>query len=113
MDEVERLADNLIILERGTLMHMSAPEAFCERVALWVAEFPFVPTDPAPLPGVLQVQRIEGLYHYLVLDQGGDFGVLLDSRGARRRFRGEVNLDRAVNALLARDHATPTGPVAP
>ncbi len=107
MDEVERLADNLIILERGKLMNMSAPDEFCERVNLWVAEFPFVPSDPAPLPGVLQVQRIDGLYHYLVLDQDESFAEQLDARGARRRFRGEVNLDRAVNAFLARDHAAP------
>lgn len=107
MDEVERLADNLIILERGTLINMSSPDEFTQRVNLWVAEFPFVPTDSAPLPGVLQVQRIDGLYHYLVLDQDDTFGEHLDARGARRRFRGEVNLDRAVNALLSRDHAAP------
>jgi ABC-2 type transport system ATP-binding protein len=108
MDEVERLADNLIILERGSLMHMSPPEEFCGRVALWVAEFPFIPTSAAPLPGVLQEQRIDGLYHYLVLDQGEGFGAELDARGARRHFRGEVNLDRAVNAFLARNHAAPS-----
>lgn len=107
MDEVERLADNLIILERGELKHMSPPDEFLERVSLWVVEFPFVPTDDSPLPGVLQVQRIEGLYHYLVFDQDERFGELLDARGARRRFRGEVNLDRAVNAFLARGHARP------
>lgn len=108
MDEVERLADNLIILERGELRHMSPPDEFCDRVTHWVAEFPFVPKDGEPLPGVLQVQRIDGLYHYLVLDQDEGFGVLLDARGARRRFRGEVNLDRAVNAFLTRGHAAPT-----
>ena len=107
MDEVERLADNLIILERGELKHMSPPDRFCDRVSLWVAEFPFVPAHAAPLPGVLQTQRIDGLYHYLVLDQDASFGDLLDANGARRRFRGEVNLDRAVNAFLARGHAAP------
>jgi ABC-2 type transport system ATP-binding protein len=113
MDEVERLADNLIILERGELRHMSPPDDFCDRVTHWVAEFPFVPKDGAPLPGVLQVQRIDGLYHYLVFDQDESFGALLDARGARRRFRGEVNLDRAVNAFLARNHAMPSEQRAP
>ena len=107
MDEIERLADNLVILERGELKHMSPPDEFCERVALWVAEFPFVVPEPGTLPGVLQAQRIDGLLHYLVLDQDEGFGALLDARGARRRYRGDVNLDRAVNAFLARDHATP------
>ena len=107
MDEIERLADNLIILERGELKHMSPPDEFCERVGLWVVEFPSVPPEPGTLPGVLQVQRIDGLFHYLVLDQDEGFGQLLDARGASRHYRGAVNLDRAVNAFLARNHATP------
>ena len=107
MDEIERLADNLIILERGELKHMSPPDEFCERVALWIAEFPALPPEPGTLPGVLQVQRIDGLFHYLVLDQDDDFGALLDAQGALRHYRGEVNLDRAVNAFLARNHSAP------
>jgi len=107
MDEVERLADNLIILERGELRHSSPPAEFCERVTLWVAEFPSVRPAAAALPGVLQVQQIEGLTYYLVLDQDEGFGALLEARGARRHDRGPVNLDRAVNAFLARDHASP------
>jgi ABC-2 type transport system ATP-binding protein len=107
MDEIERLADNLIILERGELKHMSPPDEFCERVTLWVAEFAFVPPDAGALPGVLQVQRIDGLFHYLVLDQDDGFGAALTAHGARRHQRGEVNLDRAVNAFLARNHAAP------
>lgn len=114
MDEIERLADNLIILERGELKHMSPPDEFCERVALWVADFPFAPADAASLPGVLDMQRIDDLCHYLVLDQDEDFGTRLDALGARRHFRGDVNLDRAVNAFLARNHAAPTeGPAVP
>ena len=107
MDEIERLADNLIVLERGELKHMSPPDEFAKRVALWVAEFAFVPPAPGALPGVLETQRIDGLFHFLVLDQDEGFGALLDAQGARRHFRGDVNLDRAVNAFLARNHAAP------
>jgi ABC-2 type transport system ATP-binding protein len=107
MDEIERLADNLIVLERGELKHMSPPDEFSKRVALWVAEFAFVPPAPGTLPGVLETQRIDGLFHFLVLDQDEGFGALLDAQGARRHFRGDVNLDRAVNAFLARNHAAP------
>jgi ABC-2 type transport system ATP-binding protein len=107
MDEIERLADNLIILERGELKHMSPPDQFCERVTLWVAEFPDVPPALKSMPSVLQVQSIDGLFHFLVLDQDEDFGALLEAQGALRQYRGSVNLDRAVNAFLARNHATP------
>jgi ABC-2 type transport system ATP-binding protein len=107
MDEIERLADNLIILERGELKHMSPPDEFCERVALWVAEFPALPPKSDLLPGVLQVQRIDGLVHYLVMDQNDDFGARLESQGALRHYRGTVNLDQAVNAFLTRNHSAP------
>ena len=107
MEEIERLADNLIILERGELKHMSAPDEFCERVTVWVADFPVVAPEASALPGVLQVQRIDGLFHYLVLDQCEEFGALLEAKGARRHYKGPVNLDRAVNAFLARNHAAP------
>lgn len=107
MDEIERLADNLVILERGRLIHMSPPDEFCERVSAWVAEFAFSPPEPGRLPGVLQVQQIDGLTHYLALDQDERFGALLQACRARRHQRGEVNLDRAVNAFLTRNHAAP------
>jgi ABC-2 type transport system ATP-binding protein len=107
MEEIERLADNLIILERGALKHVSPPDEFCARVQLWIAEFPFVAPEAGSLPGVLQVQRIDGLFHLLVIDQDEGFGALLEARGALRHHRGTVSLDRAVNAFLARGHAAP------
>jgi len=107
MEEIERVADNLIILERGELKHMSPPDEFCARVQLWIAEFPFVTPAHDALPGVLQIQRIDGLFHFLVLDQDDHFGDLLSAQGARRQYRGSVSLDRAVNALLSRGHAVP------
>lgn len=108
MEEIERLADNLVLLERGRLRHASPPDEFCARVGLWVAEMPFVSGGSEQLPGVLQVQRIDGLFHYLVLDRDEDFEAELRAAGARRVMRGLVGLDRAVNAFLAHGHAAPT-----
>ncbi|MDX1455444.1 MAG: ABC transporter ATP-binding protein [Gammaproteobacteria bacterium] len=114
MEEIERLADNLIVMERGKLMHMSEPDDFCERVTLWIAEFPFQTSGAEFLPGVLQMQRIDGLFHFIVLDQDESFGAKLEEKGARRAWQGPVDLDRAVNAFLTRNHARPlpqeTGP---
>ena len=107
MEEIERLADNLIILEQGELKHMSPPDEFCERVQLWIAEFPFDAPRLDALPGVLQCRCIDGLFHLVVLDQDDGFGALLEQHGARRHYRDTANLDRAVNAFLARGHAAP------
>lgn len=109
MEEIERVADNLVIMERGVLCHMSPPDAFCERVSLWIADFPF--RQPAHdqlrgrLDGVLEMRVIDGLTHLVVFDGGIDFGHRLRLMGARSAQQMPVSLDRAVNGFLARGHA--------
>lgn len=107
MEEIERVADNLIILERGQLKHMSAPEDFTARVSHWVADVPFKGPDPRTVPGLLEVQRLDGLHHYLVLDQDESFERFLRACGAHNVQSMAVSLDRAVNAFLAKNHAAP------
>lgn len=107
MEEVERVADNLVILERGRLVNMSAPEDFCARVTHWVADVPFKGPEPRTVPGLLELQRIDGLHHYLVLDQDDDFEHFLRASGARSVQSMPVSLDRAVNGFLAKNHAAP------
>jgi ABC-2 type transport system ATP-binding protein len=107
MEEIERVADNLIILERGQLKNMSAPEDFTARVHHWVADVPFKGPDPRTVPGLLEVQRLDGLHHYLVLDQDERFEHFLRASGARNVQSMPVSLDRAVNAFLAKNHVAP------
>ena len=107
MDEIERVADNLIILERGQLKNMSAPEDFTARVSHWVADVPFKGPELHTVPGLLEVQRLDGLHHYLVLDQDDGFERFLREAGARNVQSMPVSLDRAVNAFLAKNHAAP------
>jgi ABC-2 type transport system ATP-binding protein len=107
MEEIERVADNLIILERGQLKHMSAPEDFTARVSHWVADVPFKGPELHTVPGLLEVQRLDGLHHYLVLDQDAGFERFLREAGARNVQSMPVSLDRAVNAFLAKNHAAP------
>lgn len=104
MEEIERVADNLVILERGQLRHQSEPAAFCARVQLWVAEFPFKTPDTRLLPGVLEVQRIDELTHLMVFDQDEGFGARLKLLGARSVHSMPVGLDRAINSYLAKGH---------
>ena len=107
MEEIERVADNLIILERGQLKNMSAPEDFTARVSHWVADVPFKGPALHTVPGLLEVQRLDGLHHYLVLDQDDGFERFLREAGARNVQSMPVSLDRAVNAFLAKNHAAP------
>ncbi|RZA11513.1 MAG: ABC transporter ATP-binding protein, partial [Lysobacteraceae bacterium] len=93
MEEIERVADNLIILERGQLKNMSAPEDFTARVSHWVADVPFKGPELHTVPGLLEVQRLDGLHHYLVLDQHAGFEQFLRTSGARNVQSMPVSLD--------------------
>ena len=108
MDEIERVADNLIILERGELKHMSAPDDFVARVSSLGRRHPVqgpgpahrarpaagaAHRRPAPLPGARPGRRLRRF----------------PARG-RRAFDADampVGLDRAVNGFLAKNHAAP------
>jgi ABC-2 type transport system ATP-binding protein len=109
IEEVERLADNLVILERGKLRSFSTPDDFCDRIRLWVADVPFKGPEDEAVPGLLQHRRIEGVHHYTVIDQDESFGDFLRTHGATRIQRQSVPLDRAVDAFLTRHHAGPQG----
>ncbi len=101
MDEIERVADNLIILERGRLRHTSPPAEFCKLVQLWVVEFAQREPDLSVLPGVLDVQHIDGFVHMVVYNQTKDFGTRLRLLGATSVHAMPVSLDRAVNGFLS------------
>lgn len=105
LDEVERLADTLLILECGRLASFSAPDAFCERIGHWVADVPFKGPAESEVPGLLQHRRIDGVHHYIVIDQGDAFAEFLRAHGARKPQVMPVPLERAVDAFLTRNHA--------
>jgi ABC-2 type transport system ATP-binding protein len=107
MDEIERIADDLIVMERGRLMSHCPPDEFCARVSHWISDIPFKGPEPGEIPGFLMRQKFDGLHHYFVLDQGTDFGDFLRANGARTARSMPVSLDRAVNAFLAKNHAAP------
>lgn len=104
-EEVERLADTLLILERGRLASFSAPDVFCERITHWVADIPFKGPAQSEVPGLLQHRQIDDLHHYTVIDQGDAFADYLRSHGARKPQAMPVPLERAVDAFLTRNHA--------
>lgn len=105
LDEVERLADTLLVLERGRVANFSAPDAFCDRIAQWVADMPFKGPPPDQIPGLLKHRQIDDLHHYTVIDQGAGFGDYLQSKGAHRVQAMPVPLEPALDAFLTRNHA--------
>ena len=109
MEEIERLADTLIVMERGKLKSHSSPDDFCERVTAWQAGFPEgVRLDD--LPGLLTSREIEGCWHITALDQGEGFRRCLEQRGGEAIRQAPVNLEGAVNAFLGKNHHAPQQP---
>jgi len=108
MDEVERVADSLVVLERGELASFSSPEELCRRISCWVATFVDrpLPTE-RELPGLLQSREIDGEHHLMILDADGQVADRLRALGASGLRRQPVGFDRAVNAYLTRHHDGP------
>lgn len=107
MDEVERVADNLIVLEQGGLVSVSTPDRFWQRIRCWVLDD--LPPDAAPeaLPGFLQRRDIDGATHLIVLDPEADFEARLSGLGWGAARPLSIGFDRAVNAFLTRNHRAP------
>jgi len=101
MDEVERVADNLILIELGQCPWSGAPEDFSDRVSYWVAEFADEPPANHDIPGLLRASVIEGQLHYMVLDQKSEFSSYLQRRGARNVYEVPIGLDKAINGFLS------------
>lgn len=104
MDEIERLADNLVIMERGVLRFAAPPDELCARVQLWIADFGASVPDVRELPGLLRATLIEGLLHLTVFDRGAAFGDELLRLGASKAQAMDVNLSGAIDGMLARGH---------
>ncbi len=107
MDEIERVADQLIVMEQGELVNSSTPEVFCQRIHYWVVDFPGKSPHSDQIPGFLQQRNIEGEIHYMVIDQDLSLKDVFIKLGASSAFQSEVSLQQAVNGFLSRNHHKP------
>ena len=107
MDEIERVADQLIVMEKGQLINSSTPEAFCQRIHYWVVDFHEIAPPSELIPGFLQQRNIEGEVHYMVIDQDHNLNDVFMKLGANSAFQSEVSLQQAVNGFLSRNHSKP------
>lgn len=110
MDEIERLADHLIILEAGELVVRSTPEELWQRVSCWtLAGFEEAVAFDA-IPGLLSWRTVDDREEVVVLDQDDTFLQCLKALGAADVHHRPIGFDRAVNAYLTRNHKSPSHP---
>ncbi len=104
MDEVERLADQLIILNRGRLVAASEPEAFRDRFSSWVAEG--IPASSVgSVEGLVRCRTIDDQLHLVTVDRDPNLVEELRGLGATRVTRSALSLDRAIEAVLSQPGA--------
>lgn len=113
MEEVERVAENLVIMEKGEVKYIASPDEFLERIHYWICHFAEQAPNNSNIPGLLTKKSIEGQYHIVVSDQDAtDFEAFLKSHNAQSIVRSPINLEKAVNSVLAQNHKAPKAQIA-
>tara|TARA_B100002049_G_C15970046_1_gene328269 strand:- start:50 stop:793 length:744 start_codon:yes stop_codon:yes gene_type:complete len=107
MEEIERLADNLILMEKGTLLSHGSPEDLVSQVSAFSVDFDTHAFRPQNIPGFLSYKIIEGLHHIMVAGKPTSFESQIQLMGGRYIQPMPVNLETAINAYLTRNHNKP------
>jgi len=100
MDEIERLADNLIILEQGKVRFNQPPDEFTQRVSFWLCDGRqlVVPDTDS----VLGVEYVGEQTQVCLLDLSDlQATQLLESAGAQHLVKSATSFSRAVAGVLA------------
>jgi ABC-2 type transport system ATP-binding protein len=103
LDDVERVADHVAVLDYSVLRACCGVETFQGQVRRLVARFPAEPPrDLPPLPGLLQEARDGSELALLVANPSGQTHRLLESLGAREVEEQSVGLEEAMIAYVGR-----------
>lgn len=109
MDEIERLADKLMIIEDGSLVVDSTADEFAQRVQSWITDAKFKQVIEEHIAGFLGGRLIEEKYQFDVIDSGETFASELNLLGIQDPVYIEVDMANAVRAFLTRKHAGAPG----
>lgn len=104
LDDVERVADHLAILDRSVLRVQCPVDEFRERVGRWVLTFAGRPPTLPPIRGLIH-SRIAGHELYATIANPHDeTETELRASGAASVVRGPLSLDQAVIDYLSDRH---------
>jgi ABC-2 type transport system ATP-binding protein len=103
LDDVERVADQVAVLDYSVLRACCGVETFRDRVRRLVARFPAGPPRELPaVPGLLQMARDESDLSLIVVEPTGRTHGLLESLGAFAVDEQSVGLEEALIAYVGR-----------
>jgi ABC-2 type transport system ATP-binding protein len=103
LDDVERVADHVAVLDYSVLRASCSVETFRDRVRRLVVRFPAEPPSALPaVPGLLQTTRDENELSLLVANPNGRTLRLLESLGTIAVEEQAVGLEEALIAYVGR-----------
>jgi ABC-2 type transport system ATP-binding protein len=103
LDDVERVADYIAVLDRSVLRACVSVETFRARVRQYLVRFPSSPPQPLPaVAGLLQVARIDNELALVVANPNSQMHKQLDSLGALVVDEQPISLEDALIAYVGR-----------
>ncbi|SIO62753.1 ABC-2 type transport system ATP-binding protein [Singulisphaera sp. GP187] len=103
LDDVERVADYVAVMDYSVLRACCSVETFCERVRRLVARFPGdPPRELPPVPGLLRVTRAENELTLVVANLNGRTERDLEALGALSVDEQPIGLEDALIAYVGR-----------
>lgn len=109
MEEIEKLADELIIMEHGILRVQSSPEDFSQRIRLWAIDAKHQDLLIEKVSGVLSSRVIDDQCFFYVIDKSEAFASELALLGIRDCSACDIGLADAVRAFLSKNHLGENG----
>ena len=101
LDDIERVADHLLILDRSVLRAACPMEEFRRRIAQYQLTFAAAPPPLPPIPGLLDQLRVNHTVRLTVANPPPDLGQTLASLRPVEVARLPMNFEDAVTAYMA------------
>jgi ABC-2 type transport system ATP-binding protein len=103
LDDVERVADHVAVLDYSVLRACASADTFRERVRRLVVRFPTEPPHQLPvIPGLLRVTRAENELTLIIANLNGRTQQDLESVGAESVDEQPISLEDALIAHVGR-----------
>ncbi len=96
LDDVERVADHVAILDDAVLRVHAPVDEFLSRVSLWRLQFNQLPDALPPLPGLIHTRYLDDEVHVTLANADEAVISQLNNLGARSVEKKDIGLDRAV-----------------
>ena len=108
MEEIERVAEQLIVIENGEMKYNECPEKFCDMVTYWIFDEALSESQLSTLGNVLSARIIDEQTHLVLADlEAAEALEKLNALGIEAATQAPVSLDKAIASILAKNHRAP------